>query len=77
MINAAVQTRVGAAIQAAQEVYPDADIRGCFFHFLQAVWRNVAEKGLAVEYRTNPDLQPRPSNARAVQRLHHRDMGGR
>ena len=73
-----------------------------FFYFSQAVWRNVTEKGIAVEYRTNPDLQrhvrsattsptqpsagrldgcpeqqSRPSKSIAVQRLHHRDMGGR
>ena len=53
LINAAAHTRIGtkraprviqtdfvvAAIQAAQEVFPGADIRGyfCFFHFSQAV----------------------------------------
>ncbi|XP_041372105.1 uncharacterized protein LOC121385473 [Gigantopelta aegis] len=80
LINAAAHTRIGAepaprviqtdfevaAIQAAQEVYPDADIRGCFFNFSQAVWKNVAEKGLAVEYRTNPDLQRHVRRAAAL-----------
>ena len=80
LINAAAHTRIGlelaprviqtdfevAAIQAAQEVYPDANIRGCFFHYSQAVWRKVAEKGLAVEYRTNPDLQRHVRRAAAL-----------
>ena len=115
LINTAADTRIGAprvirtdfegaAFQDAQKVYPGVNIRGYYFNFSQAVWRNVAEKDLAVEYRTNPDLQRHvrraaalpllPLNqvqdvwmdilnnsphikARAVQQLHHRDMGGR
>ena len=38
----------------------------CVFHFSQVVWRNVAEKGLAVEYRTNPDLQRHVRRAAAL-----------
>ena len=80
LLNTAVQTRTGtepsprfiqtdfeaAAIKATQDVYPDADIRGCFFHYCQAVLRNVAEKGLAVEYKTNPEIQRHVRRAAAL-----------
>ena len=71
LINAAVQTRIGtepasrviqthfevAAIQAVRKVYPGADIRGFLFFISHKLWRNVAEKGIPVAFRTNPDLQ--------------------
>ncbi|XP_067652498.1 serine-rich adhesin for platelets-like [Haliotis asinina] len=35
-----------AAIRATEEAFPDADIRGCFFHYTQAIQRRAAEEGI-------------------------------
>ncbi|XP_046552148.1 uncharacterized protein LOC124261815 [Haliotis rubra] len=42
-----------AAIGATERVFPDAEVRGCYFHFTQAVWRQVSEKGLVNTYKDN------------------------
>ena len=119
LINAAAHTRIGtepaprviqtdfevAAVQAAQEVYPGADIRA-FFCFSFLISCGVMSHRKALQLSTGPTLissamfverclattptqpsagrldgcpeqQSRPSKARGVQRLHHRDMGGR
>ena len=118
LINAAAHTRIGnesaprliqmdfevTAIQAAQEVFPCADIRG-YFWFLGFPSCGGMSKRKALQLSTGPTLissaifverciattptqpragrldggpeqQSRPSKARAVQRIHHRDMGG-
>ena len=41
------------AWQAVREVFPDARLKGCVFHWVQAVWRNVQHYGLVVSYREN------------------------
>ncbi|XP_071093722.1 uncharacterized protein [Haliotis cracherodii] len=43
-----------AAIRALQTEFQGSDIKGCFFHFTQAIWRKTQELGLAVGYRDNP-----------------------
>ncbi|XP_071103353.1 uncharacterized protein [Haliotis cracherodii] len=42
------------AIRALQIEFQGSDIKGCFFHFTQAIWRKTQELGLAVGYRDNP-----------------------
>ncbi|XP_071083866.1 uncharacterized protein [Haliotis cracherodii] len=42
------------AIRALQTEFQGSDIKGCFFHFTQAIWRKTQELGLAVGYRDNP-----------------------
>ena len=32
---------------AGQEIIPDVGIKGCAFHWAQAVWRHVQDAGLA------------------------------
>lgn len=39
-----------AAIDAVQEVFPDAVTKGCTFHFRQALNRNIGTIGLSREY---------------------------
>ena len=39
-----------AAIDAAKEVFPEDGIKGCTFHFRQALMRRVADLGLRPEY---------------------------
>ena len=42
---------VTAAWQAIRQVFPGRTIKGCVFHWSQAVWRKVQELGLAGSYR--------------------------
>ena len=42
---------------AAEEVFPDASMHGCSFHWCQAVMRAVGEKSLAQAYRTNHNVR--------------------
>ena len=39
------------AWQGIREVFPDVSIKGCVFHWTQAVWRHVQEYGLVRTYR--------------------------
>ncbi|KRZ02337.1 hypothetical protein T11_2656 [Trichinella zimbabwensis] len=39
-----------ALIHAVQGLFPGVNIQGCYFHFCQAVLRNVAEPGLQTRY---------------------------
>ena len=43
-----------AAISAVKEVFPDCQVIGCYFHFIQALWKNIQNKGLTTEYRSDP-----------------------
>ena len=42
-----------AAINEFGQAFPDAEIRGCYFHFIQALWRNIQEKGVSKLYISN------------------------
>ena len=42
-----------AAMNAFHLHFPDATIKGCYFHFTQAIWKNISEKGLKVPYQTS------------------------
>ncbi|XP_067653191.1 ankyrin-1-like [Haliotis asinina] len=46
-----------AAIRAIEREFPQAEVKGCFFHYCQAVWRKTQDLGLAVLYKDNPDVQ--------------------
>ncbi|XP_041354461.1 uncharacterized protein LOC121372235 [Gigantopelta aegis] len=46
-----------AAIQAVETEFPHAEVKGCFFHFTQAIWRKTQELGLAVLYKEDPAVQ--------------------
>ena len=46
-----------AAISAINEVYPNCQVIGCYFHFIQALWKNIQYKGLTNEYRTDSYLK--------------------
>ncbi len=41
-------------MSAFGEVFPEATVKGCLFHFSQAVQRNVAQNGLEKVYRQTP-----------------------
>jgi hypothetical protein len=40
-----------AMIAAVQEVLNNARIRGCLFHFSQALWRKIQDLGLTIRYK--------------------------
>ncbi len=42
-----------AMINSIQRIFPGARIRGCLFHFSQALWRRVQEVGLVVRYKND------------------------
>ncbi|XP_041356817.1 uncharacterized protein LOC121374011 [Gigantopelta aegis] len=46
-----------AAIQAIEEIFPDADTRGCLFHFSQCMLRKVQGLGLMRLYRADQGVQ--------------------
>ena len=38
-------------LKAIERVFPDSEVKGCLFHFTQAVWRKVQAVGLSQAYR--------------------------
>lgn len=40
-----------AVIETIQHIFPNSRIRGCLFHYSQAIWRKVQELGLSVRYK--------------------------
>jgi len=36
--------------KAVRRDFPDASIKGCCFHYSQAVWRKIQESGLQTAY---------------------------
>ena len=46
-----------AAIQAIHAEFPNAEVKGCFFHYSQAIWRKTQNLGLAVLYKEDPQVQ--------------------
>ncbi|XP_042148461.1 uncharacterized protein LOC121837088 [Ixodes scapularis] len=45
-----------AAINAFRAVFPSADVRGCFFHLSQCVYRRLQSEGLQELYAFDPDI---------------------
>ena len=46
-----------AVIRAIEMLFPNAQIRGCLFHFCQSIWRKVQELGLVIPYREDSSVQ--------------------
>ena len=42
-----------AAHSATRTVFPGITVKGCFFHYTQAIWRITQHTGLQVTYRNN------------------------
>ena len=40
-----------ATIQAIELAFPSTEVKGCFFHFAQALNRKISKLGLQVAYR--------------------------
>lgn len=45
-----------AAQNAARTVFPGITVKGCFFHYTQAIWRKTQHPGLQVTHRNNDDI---------------------
>ena len=45
-----------AAINAVQDVYPDANIQGCLYHLSQNIYRKVQSLGLQERYQTDAEF---------------------
>lgn len=43
-----------AAIAAASNIFPDADVSGCYFHFCQCIFRHIQANGLQKIYEDDP-----------------------
>lgn len=46
-----------AEMNACAEIYPQANIIGCNFHFMQNIQRNVAQKGAKKQFNESPMFQ--------------------
>ena len=42
-----------AAVNAFESEFPNSRVRGCYFHFNQALWRHIGELGLVRPYKDN------------------------
>ena len=45
-----------ACINSVGDNFPDTEIKGCFFHFSQAIYRKILEFDYAVQYREDKDF---------------------
>lgn len=46
-----------AVLGAIRVCFPAAEVKGCTFHFTQAVWRNVQRCGLQAYYKNDPEVK--------------------
>ncbi len=46
-------------MNAFSRLFPNATIKGCFFHFSNAIFRRIQQVGLKTDYQENHDLQLR------------------
>lgn len=46
-----------ATIVAIRETFPGAEVKGCNFHYTQAVWRKVQRVGLTTFYKEDPAVR--------------------
>jgi len=46
-----------STIQSIKQIFPNAEIYGCNFHFNQSLWRKVQNIGLASNYKDDADIR--------------------
>ena len=63
-----------AAINAVQQLFPAAEVKGCFFHFTQCIWRKTQEHGLQTAYETIPDVKTTVKRMSALPLLNPLDV---
>ncbi|XP_064596789.1 uncharacterized protein LOC135463460 [Liolophura sinensis] len=53
-----IQADFEKAFHNAVEIsLPATEVKGCFFHFTQCIWRNCQKHGLQTAYKNDPDIQ--------------------
>lgn len=45
-----------AAMREVGNIFPEAQIHACFFHFFQCIWRKIQQLGLAKKYGEEPEF---------------------
>jgi len=45
-----------AVINSLERIFPDCEIKGCFFHLSQNIYRKIQENGLQQRYQEDPDF---------------------
>ena len=45
-----------AVINSLERVFPDSEIKGCFFHLSQNIYRKIQENGLQQRYQEDSDF---------------------
>lgn len=48
-----------APMNAFSRLFPNATVKGCFFHFSSAIYRRIQHIGLQADYQENHELQLR------------------
>ena len=56
-IQSVVMDFENASWNAFRDIFPEANRKGCHFHWTQALWRKVQALGLVVAYNTNAQVQ--------------------
>ncbi|KAG0439313.1 hypothetical protein DMUE_2517, partial [Dictyocoela muelleri] len=46
-----------ASFKAISSIFPNAEIKGCYFHFGQAIWRKCVNLGFKTLYSNNPGIR--------------------
>ncbi|CAF0785429.1 unnamed protein product [Brachionus calyciflorus] len=46
-----------AVIKAVRNVFPTCATQGCYFYYIQCIWKNIKEKGLTTDYKKNEDTR--------------------
>ena len=46
-----------ASRNASLQVFPNAQLKGCLFHYAKAIWKKTQEYGLQTDYKDVPDVQ--------------------
>ncbi|UJR34755.1 hypothetical protein I4U23_027533 [Adineta vaga] len=43
-----------AMINSSHEAFPNVDVKYCWYHFVQALWRKIQSIELTIPYETDP-----------------------
>ncbi|XP_071093494.1 uncharacterized protein [Haliotis cracherodii] len=55
-----------ASYTAAGVVFPNAQLRGCFFHYTQSIWRCTQKLGLGTDYKSDDSVKKLVRRAAAL-----------
>lgn len=45
------------ALKAVREAFPDAQLKGCYFHFGQALYQKIKSAGLEQQYKDDEEFR--------------------